>query len=229
MIASCAHQKTLHVLTKSPALVQAAVSAGATRQNASACFLKQISHYVYAGDTALHVASAAYDLEIAMDLVLRGADVGARNRRGAEPLHYAADGAPGGPLWDPGAQSAIVRFLRGAGANPNSQDKSGVAPLHRAVRARGAAAVHALVKNGADPLLRNGSGSTPLHLAVQNTGRGGSGSSVALDQQMKIIRTLLDHGASLKDRDNAGKTVDACIKSNWIRAALTELWSLKND
>ena len=42
----------------------------------------------------------------------RGADVRARNRRGAEPLHYAADGAPGSDRWDPDAQYAVIEFLK---------------------------------------------------------------------------------------------------------------------
>jgi hypothetical protein len=51
------------------------------------CFLAEIRHYVYAGDTALHVAAASHQIVIAELLVGRGANVCARNRRGAEPLH----------------------------------------------------------------------------------------------------------------------------------------------
>ena len=221
VIASGDQQKTLQVLAKSPELVRTAGTAGATRYNASAYFLKEIGHYVYPGDTALHIASAAYDLEIARELLSRGAGVRARNRRGAESLHYAADGAPGKRFW-PKRQSAIIGFLIRAGADPNSEDKSGVMPLHRAVRTRCAAAVLALIENGADPLRRNGSGSTPLHLAVQNTGRGGSGSAIAREEQAKIIRILLDHGAKLTDADHAGKSVKECIRSDWIRTTIAE-------
>ena len=57
------------------------------------------------------MAAAAYATDIAEDLVSRGAKVHAKNRRGAEPLHYAADGIPGSPRWDPGEQDAIIRFL----------------------------------------------------------------------------------------------------------------------
>lgn len=49
--------------------------------------------------------------------------------------------------------------------------------------------------HGADPRRKNGSGSRPLQLAVQNTGRGGSGTAAALEQQRKIIRLLEKHGA----------------------------------
>jgi hypothetical protein len=168
--------KTSRLLAESPLLARLPLEAGATREGAGACYFKEIAHYVYAGDTALHVAAAAYQRDIAEELVSREANVSARNRRGAEPLHYATDGNPESATWDPNGQYAIVQFLIAAGADPNSADKSGVAPLHRAVRTRSSAAVRALLLNGADALRKNKSGSTPLHLAVQNTGRGGSGS-----------------------------------------------------
>lgn len=81
------------------------------------------------------------------------------------------------------------------GADPNAIDKSGVAPLHRAVRNRCAAAVRALIDGGADPRTPNKNGSTPLLLATQNTGRGGSGSAAAKAQQKEILRLLMEHGA----------------------------------
>ena len=144
--------------------------------------MDEIGHYVYAGDTALHVAAAAYRQEIVPKLIATGANVRARNRRGAEPLHYAVDGMPGSRTWNPPAQAATVARLIEAGADPNAADKSGVTPLHRAVRTRCAAAVKALLEAGADPRRKNNSGSTPMLLATQNTGRGGSGSPEAKAQ-----------------------------------------------
>jgi ankyrin repeat protein len=81
-----------------------------------------------------------------------------------------------------------------AGADPNARDKSGVAPLHRAARTRCASAVRALLSNGADARLKNKSGSTALQLAEQSTGRGGSGSVAAREQQAVIIQLLSDAG-----------------------------------
>jgi ankyrin repeat protein len=46
-----------------------------------------------------------------------------------------------------------IAHLIEAGADPNPTDKSGVTPLHRAVRTRCAAAVKALLEAGADPRL----------------------------------------------------------------------------
>lgn len=211
------------LLAESPALAQQALDAGATRASARANFFEEIAHYVYAGDTPLHVAAAAYDAAIAKELVSKGANVRARNRRGAEPLHYATDGSPGSATWDPTAQCAIVEFLIQAGGNPNAEDKSGVAPLHRAVRTRCTAAVRALLENGADARQRNKSGSTPLHLAVQNTGRGGSGSAASREEQPVIIRLLLGHGARPSDKDVAGRSVKDCAKADWIRELLSQV------
>jgi ankyrin repeat protein len=210
------------LLAESPVLARLAIKVGATREAAETYFFKEIAHYAYAGDTPLHLAAAAYKRDIAEELVSRGANVSARNRRGAEPLHYAADGSPGSNAWDPDAQYAVVEFLIRAGADPNSEDKSGVAPLHRAVRTRCAAAARALLINGADAGRRNKSGSTPLHLAVQNTGRGGTGAAVSREEQAKIIRLLLDHAARPSDKDSFGRSVKDCVKTEWIDALLRE-------
>jgi hypothetical protein len=220
-IASRDSSRTSRLLAESPLLARQALTGGATRATANAYFFEQISHYVYFGDTALHVAAAAYQAAIARDLVSKGANPSARNRRGAEPLHYAADGIPGSGAWDPDAQHSVVEFLIRAGADPNSKDKSGVAPLHRAVRTRCTAAVRALLQNGADPVGKNKSGSTPLHLAVQSTGRGSSGSAEAREEQKGIIQLLLGHGARASDKDSAGRTVKDCVQAGWIHALLS--------
>ena len=139
------------MLAASPALAMACFAEGATRHDANAHFIDAIRHYVYAGDTALHVAAAAY-------------------------------------------RDAMARELIAAGADPNATDKSGVAPLHRAVRTRCAAAVKALIAGGADPRRPNKNGSTPLRLAMQTTGRGGSGSPAAKAEQAQIVALLRAYG-----------------------------------
>jgi hypothetical protein len=183
------------LLASSPTLASARVDGGATRQEAKAYYLDEIQHYVYAGDTALHLAAAAYQPELVRRLLAMGADVRAKNRRGAEPLHYAVDGIPGSRAWNPSAQAATVACLIDAGADPNAFDKSGSSPLHRAVRTRCAAAVSGLLEGGADARRENESGSTPLKLATQNTGRGGSGSPESRAQREEIVRVLMQHGA----------------------------------
>jgi ankyrin repeat protein len=182
----------LRLLAASPSSAAARIAQGATREAAGDSYLTSIAHYVYAGDTALHIAAAAYRCRIVRKLITLGANVRARNRRGAEPLHYAADGAPGAPTWNPDAQATTIAILITAGADPNAADNSGVMPLHRAVRTRCAAAVQALLAGGADACAKNKSGSSPMQLATRNTGRGGSGSPEAKAQQIEIVRLLED-------------------------------------
>ena len=187
----------LDMLTASPALATAALRQGATRAAAADNFLTEISHYVYASDTALHVAAAAHRPEIARALIDLGADVAARNRRGATPLHYGADGSPGSPRWNPAHQTETIAVLIASGADANAGDKNGVTPLHRAVRTRSAAAVGALIDGGADARRQNGNGSTAIMLATRQTGRSGSGSPEAKAQQAEIVRFFERHGTSL--------------------------------
>jgi hypothetical protein len=208
------------LISKTPSLAQGCVAVGAMRESATDFYFQEINHYLYAGDTALHAAAAAYRIDIARTLIENGADIAARNRRGAEPLHYAADGLPGSSTWNPQAQAEMISLLIKAGADPNTLDKSGVAPLHRAVRQRCAEAVDSLLRNGAAVRLKNKSGSTPLHLAVQNTGRGGTGSPESKSCQRQIIELLLKAGADPRDKDGQGKTALQCTQSDWILALL---------
>jgi ankyrin repeat protein len=206
----------VRLLDHSPALAHARCVIGATREGPNPYFFEAIAHYMYAGDTALHMAAAAHRCEIAQALIDKGADCFAKNRRGAQPLHYAADANAGNPT----AQAVTIACLIRAGADPNATDNSGVAPLHRAVRTRSAAAVEALLAGGAAPRGKNGSGSTPLHLAVQNTGASHSGTPHAIAQQRLIIDLLLRAGATPDDRDENGKAVYDAARADWIRALL---------
>jgi hypothetical protein len=185
----------LQLLAAQPLLASARLEQGASRQVATDFFFEDITHYAYAGDSALHLAAASHRPEVVRALLSAGADVRARNRRGAQPLHYAADGVPGGASWNPDAQAATITYLIETGADPNAVDASGVAPLHRAVRTRCSAAVGALLEGGADLRRPNKSGSTPIKLATVKTGRGGSGSAQANAEQAEIVRLLVLHGA----------------------------------
>jgi len=182
-------------LAADPALAAMPSRVGASRQQSAPFFFADIAHYLYAGDTPLHMAAAAFRRDVAALLVAHGADCRAKNRRGAEPIHYAADANH----WDPAAQAETIAYLISVGADLNALDRSGVAPLHRAVRTRSLAAVRALVDGGADPQRPNKTGSTPLHLAAHTTGRGGSGSDHAREQQAGIVRLLLERGARATD------------------------------
>lgn len=153
-------------------------------------FIEQCHAQLYEGDTALHAAAFAYDVQLAQELIARGADISARNRRGAQPLHAATNGVPGSTNWNPTAQQAIIQFLIEAGADPNATAAGGATPLHRAIRNRCSAAVDQLLRAGANPHLPNDHGSTPSDLSHLTTGRGGTGSDEAKAEQQIIIALL---------------------------------------
>jgi ankyrin repeat protein len=199
-------------------LLTADASLVAARVSESRLYDEKIFHWLYVGDTALHLAAAGYRVEIVGLLLADGADPNASmNMRHSGPLHYAADGYINGPDWDPERQVQTIERLIVAGADVNAQDKNGAAPLHRAVRTRCAAAVRFLLQAGGDPTLRNKPGSTAFHLAVQNTGRGGSGTDEARAAQREIIEEFLRFGVSPAIKDCNGKSVLDWIKSSWIR------------
>jgi ankyrin repeat protein len=182
------HDAVLALLTEAPRLATASLI------RRDEFFLTERFAQVYQGDTALHAAGFSYDSEMARALVALGADIRARNRRGAEPLHAAVIGNPASPTWNPADQRDVIMFLIECGADPNATAAGGVTPLHRAVRNRCSSAVETLLRAGADPHLLNESGSTARDLATLTTGRGGSGSAEAKAEQ-RIILELLETSA----------------------------------
>jgi len=209
------HKMVQYLLTADPSLVTA-------RFAEARYYDDKIFHWLYVGDTALHLAAAGYRVEIIKLLLAAGSDPNASmNHRNSSPLHYAADGYISGPAWDPEEQVQTIACLLSAGADVNAQDKNGASPLHRAVRTRCASAVRFLLKAGSDPRLRNKPGSTAFHLAVQNTGRGGSGTDEARTAQREILHEFLDAGVSPSLRDCHGKSVLDWAKSTWIKEILT--------
>ena len=187
--------------------------------DAARLYESKIVHWIYAGDTALHLAAAGHRVELVRLLLAAGADPNStRNHRKSGPLHYAADGYINGPDWNAKRQVQTIQCLLDAGADINAQDKNGATPLHRAVRTRCAAAVKCLLEAGSDARLKNKSRSTPFHLAVQNTGRGGTGAEAAKAAQRQIIHDFLSFGLNpALLEDGQGKSVFDCARSSWIR------------
>lgn len=165
-----------------------------------------VPHWLYRGDTALHLAAAALDPASAGALLGAGADARAANRRGATPLHYACDLRPAsGAARAATRQARTIALLLAGGAEVDAPDAGGAAPLHRAVRARSPAAVRALLAGGASVTARlRTRGTTPLHLAVQATGAGGTRG--AIDEQLAIVQLLRGAGADPREEDARGRT-----------------------
>ena len=92
----------------------------------------------------------------------------------------------------------VVRYLLGAGADPNvASRQGGFTPLHSAVASDVAAVdveiVRMLVDKAADPNAKAQSGSTPLH-------------TVGFTGDRESLQLLLAHGADRSIRNNDGKT-----------------------
>ena len=203
------------------ALLQADPLLATCRVGEARLYESGIFHWLYVGDTALHLAAAGHRVEIVRLLLAAHSDPNAAtNHRKSSPLHYAADGYVTGAGWNPKRQVRTIHCLLSAGADINAQDRNGAAPLHRAVRTRCASAVRCLLSAGADPKSRNNSGSTPFHLAVQSTGRRGSGEKIAKEAQRHIIDAFLAMGVTAKLTDGKGKSVLDCAESVWIREML---------
>jgi ankyrin repeat protein len=179
-----------------------------------------IPHWLYTGDTGLHLAAAGLWTESTGLLLESGADPNAHNRRGATPLHYACDPRPkSGVTWDPTAQAAVIEMLVRHGAEINRPERGGATPLHRAVRARSVVAVRQLLNLGARTdcaLLKLGS--LPLHLAVQSTGAGGTAG--AQSEQLEIVALLIQHGADPAAADAAGRTPSDRATHERVKEAL---------
>ncbi|KAF1948447.1 ankyrin, partial [Byssothecium circinans] len=123
-------------------------------------------------------------------------------------------------------QAVSARMLLRAGADVDAQGAGGLTSLHRAIAScdRGEGLIPLLLAHGALPEIPDKFGDTPLHLAVKNTrihgvqallvggadiDARGRNNETPLTQVMEskdeeLIRTLLEHGATVCRRDWKG-------------------------
>ncbi len=117
-------EEASRLLAVSPGLARQVIGVGATRGDASDYYFETMSHYVYAGDSALHVAAAAYTREVAVELIAKGANRPIRGRetaaapnRSIMPRTVCRARRPGirtlkGPLSNISSTSAPIRIRR---------------------------------------------------------------------------------------------------------------------
>ena len=156
------------------------------------------------GSTALMHAAGRGSVAAMSALITAGADVNARNRRGATALTWAlSDPAKVRVLIERGAavdvrtaegrvplhiaaqQPAVpevLELLLARGGNPNVTDTAGLTPVHIAATTGSEGTLRALIAAGGNVNAVSGNGSTPLILAA------GSGANGA-------VRLLLESGA----------------------------------
>jgi cytohesin len=130
--------------------------------------------------------------DIADLLIAKGANVDARDKSGATPLHQAA---LKGNL-------AFATLLLQHGADVNARDGDGATPLHNAALSGRRELAALLLDKGADREARDSeSGATPLYLA-------------AAWGRTALVELLVARGADVNARNKAGVTPLAAAEKN---------------
>lgn len=145
----------------------------------------------------IHYETQCEDTVIA--LMAAGANVRVAGHAGRTPLHGVAKN-----------RGLLERMLK-AGGDPRARDQDGLTPLHLyAAWGTLPELVSVLVKAGADLNAQDAKGRTPLHMYSEY------GTS---DDRLAMARALVNNGARLDVRDNAGQTpYEAFLLSPWGRA-----------
>ncbi|WP_332774969.1 ankyrin repeat domain-containing protein [Polaromonas sp.] len=111
-----------------------------------------LNHLNAQGESALMIAALSNQLEVARQLLKRGADV---NKTGWSPLHYAATHG----------HLAMISLLLENHAYIDAESPNGSTPLMMAALYGSAESVRLLLEEGADPLLKNQLGLTAIDFA----------------------------------------------------------------
>lgn len=141
-------------------------------------------HRVFTGTTPLHKAARKGDGEAVAAILSRGANPNAKDKEGRTPLHWAADaGVPdevkkrfkaakkGRSVSDSSTRPSddcyvrVLALLLEKGGDPNTRDKEGHTPLHRAALWNFMEGARLLLWKGADVSMKAADGHTPLEEA----------------------------------------------------------------
>ncbi|TMW69794.1 hypothetical protein Poli38472_001950 [Pythium oligandrum] len=156
------------------------------------------------GDSLLHVAATRG--VVAVVRVILDTDGGMSllekpNNDGKTPLHSACS---------VNKNAEVVAELLGRGANGNAVDNESRTPLHLACQAGARDMVESLVKHGVELNYLDRASESPLHYAAEKK---------AEDQDIGILKLLLDAGASVSIAERLGTALHRATWSNWLEAA----------
>lgn len=129
------------------------------------------------GQSALHVAVHAGDIQGTTKLLDEGHSIDIEDENGSTPLHIAAALRAAEP------RGVLVEILLDKRADVHQFDKEGCTCLHVAATLGHVDVIETVMAAGADPHSRTSNGETPLHRAAQY-GR------------VECVRALMQHGGS---------------------------------
>lgn len=131
------------------------------------------------------------DEDVARVLIANGAEVNAKTKEGETPLHFTSRGG----------DVEAAELLIDNGADLNAADEFGATPMHDAASWWQAEAVELLIQKGADVNARDTWAGTPLYNAIpqQPLQRGEP------DEYLKVVEVLLKNGADVDGADESGK------------------------
>ncbi|KAH0171452.1 hypothetical protein KCU67_g2167, partial [Aureobasidium melanogenum] len=170
------------------------------------------------GETALHSAARAGDLDMVRLLISKKAKINVKNNEGRSALDFACAGnhldvikylLKAGAICEPDASGRTelheiiggdgkcdadtIKLFVFKGVNVNATDDENISALHLAAKRGDQAIVHALIAAGADVNVKSTDGQTLLHEAA----KGGSAD---------VVRRVLDYGVDINARDNDNMT-----------------------
>jgi len=153
-------------------------------------------------NTPLYWASCWGKTEVARVFLRHGAGVNAQNDDNVTALHRANG-------------EEITRLLLDHRAGASARDIKNRTPLHRAAEDGRVGTARVLLEHGADANARDANDATPLHLASCfkiradrkcKENRENLSEEKLLEEHLKVLRLLLNHGSDIHARDDEGQT-----------------------